>query len=133
MKIKTTFALAIAALAIGVPVATADPDTYRSAPGTNVQPDAVDRYVANASRNVDAQPDALDRYLRSHSSGAATHLDSPGVRAGGFGSSAPVSDSGRSWTSAALFGLGGGLVLLLAVAGASATRERRASSAANAG
>jgi hypothetical protein len=124
MKIKTTFALVVAALAIGLPVATADPDTYRSAPGSSVQPDAVDRYVANAKRGG-AQPDALDRYLRSHSSGAATHVDSPGVRAGGLGSSAPVSDAGRSWTNAALFALGGGLVILLAVAGASATRERR--------
>ena len=125
MRIKTTFALAIAALAIGVPVATADPDTYRSDPGTSVQPDAVDRYVANASRSGSGQPDALDRYLGNHSSGAATHLDSPGVRAEGLGSSAPVSNAGRSWTNAALFALGGGLVILLAVAGASATRERR--------
>jgi len=125
MKIKTTFALAIAALAIGVPVATADPDTYRSAPGASVQPDAVDRYVANASRSGSGQPDALDRYLRNHSSGAATHLDSPGVRMGGLGSSAPESTAGRSWTNEAFFVLGGGLVLLLAVAGASATRERR--------
>jgi len=125
MKIKTTFALALAALAVGVPVAAADPDTYRSDPGTSVQPDAVDRYVANASRSDNGQPDALDRYLRNHASGAATHLDSPGVRLGGLGSSAPESTAGRSWTNEALFALGGGLVVLLAVAGASATRERR--------
>jgi len=125
MKIKTTFALAIAALAIGVPVATADPDTYRSQPGTSVQPDAVDRYVANASRSGSEHADALDRYLRNHSSGAATHVDSPGVRAGGLGSTASGSTAGRSWTNGALLALGGGLIVLLAVAGASATRQRR--------
>jgi hypothetical protein len=125
MKIKTTFALALAALAVGVPVAVADPDTYRSQPQPSVLPDAVDRYVANASRSGNGQPDALARYLRNHSSGAATHVDSPGVRAGGIGSSAPVSNAGRSWTNEALLALGGGLVVLLAVAGASATRERR--------
>ncbi len=128
MRIRTTFALMIAALAFGAPVAAADPDTYRSAPQslsqTSVQPDAVDRYVANASRSG-GQPDALDRYLRNHATGAATHLDSPGVRTGGLGSSAPVSNASRSWTNAALFALVGGLVLLLAVVGASATRERR--------
>jgi hypothetical protein len=123
MKITTTFALALAALAVAASPAAADPDTYP--PQSSMQPDAVDRYVANASRSENGQPDALARYLRNHSSGAATHLDSPGVRAGGLGSSAPVSDAGRSWTNAALFVLGGGLVLLLAVAGASATRERR--------
>lgn len=125
MKIRTTFAVMIAALAFGAPVAAADPDTYPAQPQASVQPDAVDRYVANTRRSGSPQPDALDRYLRNQSTGAATHLDSPGVRANAGGESAPVEGGGRSWTNGVLVALGGGLVMLLAVVGASATRERR--------
>ena len=63
MKIRTTFALAAAALTLGVPVAVADPDGY--------QPDAIDRYVGNALGGRPTRPDALARYLRNHPSGAA--------------------------------------------------------------
>ncbi len=128
MRIKTTFAVMIAALAFGAPVAAADPDTYRSAPQslsqTSVQLDAVDRYVANASRSG-GQPDALDRYLRNHATGAATHLDSPGVRPGRparalrFRMRAAAGRTRRSSHSSAAS------CVLLAVVGASATRERR--------
>ena len=75
-----------------------------------------ERWAAGCSRPLPAQP--LDRRQ-------PRTLDSPGVREGGLGSSAPVSKASRSWTNAALVALGGGLVLLLAVVGASATRERR--------
>jgi hypothetical protein len=125
MKIRTTLALSAAALALGVPVAAADPDGY--------QPDAVDRYVANALAQAD-QPDALDRYLRNHSSGADSALDSTGaarhpdsraVRPGASVISDRTESAGLSWEIGAIGALGGALILLLAVVGASAMRERR--------
>ena len=110
MRIKTTFATMIAALAFGAPVAAADPDTYPPQPQSSAQ--------------ASVQSDVIDRYLRNRA-GAATHLDSHDFRPTTSGSAAPVVDEGRSWTNAALVALGGGLVVLLAVVGASATRERR--------
>lgn len=125
MKIRTTFVVMIAALAFGAPVAAADPDTYPSQPQASVQPDAIDRYLRNAKLSAAGQPDALDRYLRNHQSGAATHLDSHDFRPTTSGSVAPAADEGRDWMQGGLVALGGGFVLLLAVVGASATRERR--------
>ena len=74
MKIRTTLALATVTLTLGVPVATGASDGYR--PG--IQPDAVDRYVANALRQAE-QPDALARYLRNHPNGAESAVDSTGA------------------------------------------------------
>ncbi len=125
MKIRTTLALALATLAIGVPVATAAPDGY--------QPDAVDRYIANAVGQTE-QPDAVDRYLRNHPNGAETVFDSTGASghpdslAVRPGASVPLEQTGTdgfSWATAAAFGGLGALIVLLAVAGASAMRERR--------
>ena len=150
MKIRTTLALALTTLTLGVPVATADPDGYQpdaiarylanNGPDgfqpqlhATTQPDAVDRYVANSLRQA-GEPDAIARYLRNHSSGAqfsvdstgaSSHPDSLAVRAGVSSPADPIEAEGLNWTGVALGTLGGALIVLLAVAGASATRERR--------
>ena len=128
MKIRTTLALATVTLTIGVPVATGASDGYR--PG--IQPDAVDRYVGNVLRHND-QPDALARYLRNNPDGAAaavvstgaTHPDNRAVRPG-VGTPVERADSaGISWESSAFGALGGALIVLLGIVGASAMRGRR--------
>ena len=122
MKLRTAFALAVAALTIGIPVGTA-----------GVQPDALDRYLSNNA--PEEQPDAIGRYLQNHSTslaaevettGAAGHPDSRAVRPGPTGDVEPVADGGgRDWTTGAWGALGGVLFALLAIVGASAIRERR--------
>lgn len=119
MQIRTTLALAAAALTLGVPVAAADPDGYQPQLRSDGQPDAIDRYLANNGADgfqpqlrTSAPPDAIDRYLSNHSTGA----------------SAPVARStatGNSWQTGALAALGGGLIVLLALVGAATMRERR--------
>ena len=48
MKLRTTLALAVASLTIGVPAAAADPDgPYQAEPQVMAQPDALDRYLSN--------------------------------------------------------------------------------------
>lgn len=116
MKIRMTFALAAAALTLGVPVAVADPDGY--------QPDAIDRYVGNALGQTD-QPDALARYLRNHQSGAASHPDSLAARPGVNTPAEPAEAGGFNWETGIIGTLGAVLVVLLAFAGAFALRERR--------
>ena len=150
MKIRTTLALAAATLTLSVPVAAAAPDGYQpdaidrylanngqegvqAQDQANAQPDAVDRYVANVLRQADP-PDALSRYLRNNPSGAdsafdltgaARHPDSRAVRPGGASVPSDRSESaGLSWEIGAIGALGA-LILLLAVVGASAMRERR--------
>ncbi len=123
MKIRTTLAVAVTTLTLGVPVATADPDGY--------QPDAVDRYLVSLGQA--GEPDAIARYLRNHpngvgfspDSGAATHPDSLAVRAGTSVPGSTVEADTFSWAGVAFGTLGGALIVLLAVAGASAMRERR--------
>lgn len=58
MQIRTSFALAAAALALGVPLATAAPDGYQPQLRENAQPDG---YQPQLREN--AQPDAIDRHL----------------------------------------------------------------------
>ena len=132
MKIRTTFALAVATLTLGVPVATAAPDGYQPELQSNAQPDVVDRYVANALRQAD-QPDAVARYLRNHSigadspdsTGASSHPDSLAVRPGVSVPMNTVEAGGFSWTTIAFGTLGGAVLVLLAIIGTSAMRERR--------
>ena len=82
MRIRNTFALAIAAVAIGVPAATAaDPDGY--------QPQL----------QVGAQSEPFDRHN--------------------------LAEEQSEMSTAAVGALGGALVMLLAIVGASAIRERR--------
>ena len=118
MQIRTTLALATAALTLGVPVAAADPDGYQPQLRANAQPDAIDRYLANNGPDgyqpqlrTDAGPDAVDRYI------ANVHRSSTGpmntVEAGGI-----------DWQVAGIGAVGGGLVVLLLVAAAT-VRERR--------
>lgn len=112
MKIRTAFALAVAAFAIAVPTAAATPDGY--------QPQL-----------QAGTPDAVDRYLRNHKSsalavtGAAAHPDSRADRTIPVGQVSVRAAAGRDWTTGALGALGGAVFVLLAVAGASAMRERR--------
>jgi hypothetical protein len=129
MKIRTTLAVATVTLIIGVPVATGASDGYR--PG--IQPDAVDRYLGNALRHDD-QPDALARYLRNNPNGAATavlssgavaHPDNRAVRPGAVSPVEQADFSGISWESGVVGALGGALIVLLGIVGASAMRERR--------
>ena len=74
MQIRATFALAAAALTLGVPVATAAPDGYQPQLKRNAQPDVIDRYLARYFANegpdgfqpqlfADRGPDAVDRFL----------------------------------------------------------------------
>ena len=133
MKIRTTIAVAVATLTLGVPVATAVPDGYQPELQSNAQPDVVDRYVANALRQAD-QPDVVARYLRSHSigagsapdsAGAASHPDSLAVRPGVSVPLNTVEAGGFSWITVAFGTLAGVLSVLLAIVGASTMRERR--------
>lgn len=113
MKIQTAVAIAVAALAIGIPTAAATPDGYQP----QLQGGA---------------PDAVDRYLRNHTSsavldatGAAAHPDSRADRSIPVGQVAVRAAAGRDWTTGALGALSGALFVLLAVVGAFAMRERR--------
>lgn len=133
MKIRTTLALAVTALSLGVPVATADPDGYQPDLRSSAQPDAVDRYLANSPRRA-GEPDAIDRFLRNRSSssvsslgsaGASRHPDSLAVRPSVLVPAESAEAEGFSWAAGALGTVGGALIVLLAVAGASAMRERR--------
>ncbi len=91
MKLRTILTLAVAALTLGIPVASADPDGFQPQLQTGVQTDAIDRYLRNNA--PEEQSDAVDRYLRNHtpessavaSMGAAGHPDSLAVRPGLFG------------------------------------------------
>jgi hypothetical protein len=129
MKLKTTLAACVTALTIGVAGAAADPDGYQPSLQGQATSDAVDRYLRN---NAPPVPDALERYLRNNtpppyavgSNGAADHPDSLGARPTLVAGSEFASD-GRDWTVGAFGALGGALLALLAIAGASAMRERR--------
>lgn len=130
MRLRTTFALAVAALAVGIPTAAADPDGYQPQLQAGA-PDAVDRYLRNNA--PEEQSDAFSRYLRNHSSsatasfdssGAGSHPDSRAVRPSSVVEAAPVVVAGRDWTTGALGALGGALLALVAVVGASAIRGR---------
>ena len=146
MRLRTTLALAVASLTIGVPAAMADPDgPYQAEPQVIAQPDALDRYLSNNAPNAqpdaldrylsnnapNAQPDALDRYLRNNSpqqsetTGAATHPDSRPVRPSLASDVVSSGGDGRDWATGAFGALGGALVAILAIVGASAIRERR--------
>jgi hypothetical protein len=133
MKIRTTFVLAAATLVLGVPLAAATPDGSQPQLHSTAEPDAVDRYLANAFRHV-GETDAIDRYLHnrslaaesvSSSTGAGRHPDSLAVRRGAIVPVDAVEAEGFSWTGVALGTLGGALIVLLAFVGASAMRERR--------
>lgn len=77
MQIGTTFALAAAALTLGVPLAAAAPDGYQPQLRGNDQTDVIDRYLANHGPDgyqpqllADPGPDAVDRFLANrHRSG----------------------------------------------------------------
>jgi hypothetical protein len=118
MQIRTTLALATAALTLGVPVAAADPDGYQPQLRANAQPDAIDRYLANNGPDghqpqlrTDAGPDAVDRYIANLHRSSTGSMDT--VEAGGI-----------DWQVAGIGAVGGALVVLLLVAAAT-VRERR--------
>jgi hypothetical protein len=117
MKLRTAFTLAVAAFAIGVPNAVADPGGYE--PPVGAQPDALDRYVNNNA--PEEQPDAIGRYLSNHAGHPDSRADRPSLAVAVEAAAA----DGRGWTTAALGALGGAFFVLLAVVGASAIRERR--------
>ena len=129
MKLRTAFALAVAALAMGVPLAGATPDGYQPQLQAGSEPDAFDRYLRNNAPLQ--QPDAFDRYLANNApqtvetTGAAGHPDSRAVRPSPTNEITPVGGDGRDWTTGAVGALGGALFALLAIVGASAIRERR--------
>jgi hypothetical protein len=114
MRIRTAFVLAVAALAIGVPGAAADPDGYQPQLQAGAPPDAFDRYLGNHA--PDEQSDAFSRYLGNHTSstGAAGHPDSRPDRWTPIGEAEPLSAGGREWTIGALGALGGAILMFLA-------------------
>ena len=78
MQIRTTFALAAAALTLGVPVAAAAPDGYQPQLKESAQPDVIDRYLANHGPDgyqpqllANPGPDAVDRFLANRQRSAA--------------------------------------------------------------
>jgi len=99
MQIRTTLALALAALTIGVPVAMAAPDGYQPQLQANAQTDVIDRYLANNG------PDGFQ--------------SQPTARA-----AAPEA-GGVDWQVVALGALGGALVIVLLVSGMATVRGRR--------
>jgi hypothetical protein len=119
MQIRTTLAFVAAALTLGVPVAAANPDGYQPQLRAEAQPDAVDRYLANHGPDgsqpqlrTDAGPDAVDRYLANVRRSTPAPVDA--IEAGGI-----------DWQAGAIGALGGGLVILLLVAGTVMVRQRR--------
>ena len=126
--IRTTFALAIAVLAIGVPTAVATPDGYQPQLQTDRdQPDAFMR----ALRNAPDESDVFTRYVRNHATAAgagvpAAHPDSRAIRPSpGVLRDVAIREGGLDWTTGGL-GLGVGLLLAALVVGtAFATRGRR--------
>jgi hypothetical protein len=130
MKIRTTLALGVAALTLGVPVAAAVPDGYQPQLQGGLSPDAIERYLRNAAP---VEPDAVARYLRNRTTssspsfennGPAAHPDSRAARSGPAVELAAAS-GGHDWTTGAVGAVGGALLALLAIVGASAIRERR--------
>ena len=130
MKIRTTLALGVAALTLCAPVAAADPDGYQPRLQGGVSPDVIDRYLRN---NAPVAPDAVARYLRNRTksssatfenNGPAGHPDSLAARPGPAVELAPAS-GGHDWTTGAVGAVGGALLALLAIVGASTIRERR--------
>lgn len=126
--IRTTFALAIAVLTIGVPTAAAAPDGYQPQLQTDGdQPDAFMR----ALRNAPDESDVFTRYVRNHATAAgagapAAHPDSQAVRPSpGVARDVPIREGGIDWTTGGI-GLGVGLLAATLVVGtAFATRVRR--------
>ncbi len=119
MKISTTLALAAATLALGVPVAAANPDGYQPQLQSTAQPDVIDRYLANNGPDgfqpllqANAPPDAVDRYLRNHPGGETASVDRGGR-------------DGIDWRTAAVVALGFVLLLSIAAIVASTMRARR--------
>lgn len=129
MKLFTTLAIAATVLSVGASTAAAEYGS--SQPDPVVAPDAVDRYVAN--RNAAVGPDAVDRYVlndllaaaAARETGAAGHPDSRAERPGLALEPPPSSVDGRDWATGIVGALGGALLALLAVVGASAIRGRR--------
>ena len=113
MRIWTTCVLATVALTVAVPAATAAPDGY--------QP--------QLRRPGNWLPDGYQPQLRTQpgSAGATAHPDSQAVRPGVVVDPCLTTSEGLSfsWGSVAVGAIGGGLIALLAIAGASAMRERR--------
>ncbi len=129
MKIFTTLAIAATVLSVGASTAAAEYGS--SQPDPVIAPDTVDRYVAN--RNAAVGSDAVDRYvlndLRANAAarqtGAAGHPDSRAERPGPAAELLSASVGGRDWGTGIVGALGGALLALLAVVGASAIRGRR--------
>jgi hypothetical protein len=99
-------------LTVAVPVAAAAPDGF--------QPQLQDSGVS--------APDGYQPQLRAEpGSGAAAHPDSRAIRPGVAAQAETTTGDGFSfsWGSGAVGAAGGLLVALLAIAGASAMRERR--------
>ena len=119
MKMWTTLALAAATLALGVPVAAADPDGYQPQLQATAQPDVIDRYLANNGPDgfqpqlqSTAQPDVIDRYLHNNPSGVTASVDRGGR-------------DGSTWQIGAFVALGGVLFAIVAAFVASTMRARR--------
>ena len=126
MKTRTTLALAVATLALGVPAAAAAPDGYQP---QLAQPDAFDRYLLD--NTPEEQPDALARHLRNNtdpavtSFGAAGNPDSRAVRPSPpVETRIAVGDAARHWTLGIVGAFGGALLAFVAVVGASSIRGR---------
>lgn len=111
MRIRMTCVLAIVALTVAVPVLAAVPDRSQLQLSDTRVPDGY-------------QPQL---HTQPGSASAAAHPDSLAVRPSVVVEAGPTTNEGLSfrWGSLAVGAVGGGLIVLLAIAGASAMRERR--------
>ena len=129
MKLHTTLAVVATTLTISVPAAVAAPDGYQPQLRSDGVTDVFDRYLR--SNAPPSQPDVFERYVQNNAPSAqpdvnhaAGHPDSLGARPGMVAETAPITADGRDWTLGAFGALGGVVLALLAIAGASAIRER---------
>ena len=118
MKLLTTIAVVATALTIGATGATAGPDGYQPQLREGDRSDVIDRYLRNHESRAVA-PDGAG--------GAPSHPDSQAVRPGPDAEAAPTAkdEFEFSWQSSAVGALGAGLIAVLVLLGATATRDRR--------
>ena len=126
-SLTTIFAIVATALTICVTGVAAQPDGYQPQLQQPTQPDGYQPQLGVGAQSQPFDRYVIDQSVRSVTGGAASHPDSRAVRPGIVAEAEPIADVGSrfSWGSGAVGALGAWLVVVLAVAAASATRGRR--------